>query len=258
MRELSSRKTGKWCTIDCNLNCLHGGECSIKVENGADVPACDCTDTGYVGEFCNQQVECFNGGTLTPSMFNPYFSCNCPSGFSGNQCEIINSNPCLSNHNFITVSDYIVEDNTKYTYTCNCRQSYKGHNCLGPCELENIQCENGFACINYEAVNPSGGILYPRRLDYMCSCNAIQNRIPWSYPKLPVPDSIRIKLEDDVNVNSFDNSYDQAIYITSEFLWRDRFLHTGQHYVRLSLMSCVIMEMYWIEYYKLCCAIFGF
>ena len=231
----SGAYTGRWCAISCDIDC-NGGECSEY--NGA--AGCDCTDTGKVGARCESTVTCYNGGKVIPQMYAPWFTCDCPYGFQGPQCKTLQNilnkfnqlvifNPCLNDHalrHISTTNEYISLGETTYTYSCDCSDVYTGHNCLGPCEIQNVQCENGFECIHYVPDDIEGNVVYPPNLDWMCDCNTIQNRISWTYPRLPVPDSIRIK--DYEYMLQFRDPSEHANYITSFSSYDHKLKHSGR------------------------------
>lgn len=71
------------------------------------ISAISCKKEANNGGDCSKQ--CFNGGSLNVSC-----NCDCPTGFSGSQCETASS-PCRINHT-ATVS-FINRSVNSYTYT---------------------------------------------------------------------------------------------------------------------------------------------
>ncbi|XP_078581743.1 uncharacterized protein LOC144865076 [Branchiostoma floridae x Branchiostoma japonicum] len=79
-------------------SCQNGGTCSrMPCHDGPDCPDegwCTCAAgfTGYTCEFlfgiCDDN-SCMNGGMCEQVPFESYYSCNCPPGTSGIQCETV-------------------------------------------------------------------------------------------------------------------------------------------------------------------------
>ena len=71
-----------------NAPCKNGGKCSSK--NGQF--KCECT-LQYSGSKCENDrnpcnfAHCLNGGSCLPSADFTNFTCSCPKGFKGNDCE---------------------------------------------------------------------------------------------------------------------------------------------------------------------------
>jgi hypothetical protein len=67
--------------------CQNDGRCS----NSDGAPLCDCSGTGFEGPRCDQAIDecaeqpCMNGGTCMDLAGD--YSCTCPEGFEGRQCE---------------------------------------------------------------------------------------------------------------------------------------------------------------------------
>ncbi|KAE8280529.1 hypothetical protein D5F01_LYC21091 [Larimichthys crocea] len=90
-----------------NINCLNEGLC-LRIIGGYQ---CVCAP-GWIGEFCQyvgdacliEPNSCLNGATCTttsqPSS-PPQYTCKCPPGFTGANCETeiseCDSNPCQHN-----------------------------------------------------------------------------------------------------------------------------------------------------------------
>ena len=62
--------------------------------------SCDCTDTGFVGDVCELNIndcsfsQCQNGGICVDGFKT--FTCLCPTHFTGNVCEIPIEEVCLN------------------------------------------------------------------------------------------------------------------------------------------------------------------
>ncbi|XP_060570692.1 delta-like protein B [Ruditapes philippinarum] len=108
-------------------------ECALPSQcyfNGSRETSCNCTDSGFEGEFCNISIVCTentcqNGGTCTVTGPTTY-DCECVPPFSGTNCEIvIGPNPCLPNpcENGGTCSS------TSGQFTCGCPPGYTGNRC---------------------------------------------------------------------------------------------------------------------------------
>ena len=113
--------------------CKHGGVCDPYdwLNN-----ACDCTDTGYHGLYCQLSDcdgYCQNGECQVSKPGSP--TCDCGIGFEGDYCEVsvcsTVKNPCLNGGACQTSTEW------PYQLTCNCTGTgYHGHNCeLDDCEL---------------------------------------------------------------------------------------------------------------------------
>jgi len=66
---------------------------------------------------------CLNGATCTTTGTASTYFCNCPSGYSGTNCQIFNAcfnNPCLNGATC---------QNSGSSYICVCPQFYSGTNC---------------------------------------------------------------------------------------------------------------------------------
>ncbi|CAL8345562.1 unnamed protein product [Lota lota] len=62
---------------------------------------CRCAPKGlvqchYVPVVSCQESRCYNGGICKEALYSSDFLCQCPSGFSGTQCEINNNEKCVS------------------------------------------------------------------------------------------------------------------------------------------------------------------
>ncbi|CAL4061270.1 unnamed protein product [Meganyctiphanes norvegica] len=172
--------------------CLHGS---------CEKPwRCDCYE-GWGGLFCNQDLNyctnhkpCKNGATCFNTEPGSY-SCKCPPGFSGTNCEIINDTcamtPCKNggtcldsgDDNFVcqcpigytgqyceisgqSCSEFPCAhsascEDTSYGYKCHCKAGYEGTNCdrkINECQSD--PCRNGGSCVDihngYQCVCPVG------------------------------------------------------------------------------------------------------
>ncbi|XP_068249201.1 delta-like protein B [Palaemon carinicauda] len=172
--------------------CLHGS-CQKPWQ-------CEC-DEGWGGLFCNQDLNfctnhqpCKNGATCFNTAPGSY-SCECPSGFSGTNCEIINdtcaTTPCRNGGTCLDTGDdqFVCQCPSGYTgqyceisgqscadrpclngatcsdthtgYQCYCRPGYESTNCERPVnECTSDPCLNGGSCVDehdgFQCVCPVG------------------------------------------------------------------------------------------------------
>lgn len=218
-------------------HCTHPNEC--KCQSGWEGPLCnqcqrypgcmhgtcvkpwDCLcDEGWGGLFCNQDLNfctnhrpCRNGGTCFNTGQGSY-TCSCPAGFNGTDCEIpaddclkspcINGGTCVPKGGYNicsclpgfsglqceTVIDYCSKQpcqnggtctNTENGYQCSCGHGFSGSNCdyqINRC-LPN-PCKNDGACVEtddgFQCICPSGfsGELCNINIDD-CKGNPCQN-----------------------------------------------------------------------------------
>ena len=129
------------------MPCQHNGKCI----DGINEYQCNCTDTGFEGEHCENNI---------------------------NECEV-NGNPCKNN---ATCIDQINQ------YECDCYSGYEGINCetdIPDCGVQ--PCQNGGSCYeksnlrHYEMVDElplevKSHFEQPFRFDdaegYVCKCSA--------------------------------------------------------------------------------------
>ncbi|MCL4135058.1 UNVERIFIED_CONTAM: hypothetical protein GTU68_054201, partial [Idotea baltica] len=171
--------------------CLHG-TCNKSWE-------CNCKE-GWGGPFCNQDLNyctnhspCKNGATCFNTKPGSY-SCQCPSGFNGTNCEILKDScsnaPCQNGGTCLDTG------NEGFSFRCVCPVGYSGPKCEtnvddcahtpclngGPC-LDDIdsfkcRCRPGFVgdlcqtdvddCVTRPCAN--GGTCLDRTNDFQCKC----------------------------------------------------------------------------------------
>jgi hypothetical protein len=148
----------------CQSNpCRNGGICT---DGGMSSDyQCHCSVL-YYGKNCQYAVDppdycsffpCENGATCTAG--RDMYTCTCPSGFTGNRCELIDSssnldpcttNPCLHGSRCLSTSTT--------SFACQCSVGFFGNSC----ESEYNLC-NTAPCFN-------GGICQPGINAFKCSC----------------------------------------------------------------------------------------
>lgn len=179
---------------ECELypGCNHG-TCTTAFE-------CICAE-GWGGLFCNQDLNfctnhkpCHNGGSCSNTGQGSY-TCKCPPGFTGNDCEIKVSDcsvqPCMNNGSCIDD-----QHGQGSGYKCQCKYGWVGKHCENqtqtcaskPCQ-HGAQCRDssqGFKCecaagysgkncetqVNDCAPNPcqNNGKCSSRGNQYQCQC----------------------------------------------------------------------------------------
>ena len=120
------------------FKCSNGGKCI----NSLGSFGCDCTDTGYIGRYCDEDIDecsenslnlendrsdsCLNGGTCENTPGN--FTCSCEgTGYNGWLCES-DINECLSYVGICQNNGTCL--NTNGSYTCNCHETgFTGYKC---------------------------------------------------------------------------------------------------------------------------------
>jgi hypothetical protein len=143
--------------------CLHGGSCSSE----GGVVSCACP-SGFSGERCEIEPDecadqpCANGAVCVDQ--NDGFACICAAGFSGPTCSD-NIDDCSPNPcaNGGTCSDGL------HGYSCACPTGFEGDSCeLDIDECAADPCENGGTCVNEPG---SHQCLCPwPSLDPTCAC----------------------------------------------------------------------------------------
>ncbi|XP_022100979.1 neurogenic locus notch homolog protein 1-like isoform X1 [Acanthaster planci] len=106
---------------------------------------------------CNA-APCINGGKcLEDNLAMGGYTCSCPSGYSGQNCEIgpCDVNPCEND------GQCAINSTSNTGYTCTCGRGFSGPQCetVAPCQMDN-DCTNGATC--NDNLNTVRG--------YSCSC----------------------------------------------------------------------------------------
>uniref|UniRef100_A0A8C9YVE4 Protein eyes shut homolog n=1 Tax=Sander lucioperca TaxID=283035 RepID=A0A8C9YVE4_SANLU len=135
-----------------NINCLNEGLCLSVIGRYQ----CVCA-AGWIGEFCQyvgdacliKPNHCLNGATcITTSQPSspPQYTCKCPLGFTGTNCETeineCDSSPCQHNG---TCSDLLGH------HKCQCPTGFLGKNCevdIDACALPNDACPPKTQCLD--------------------------------------------------------------------------------------------------------------
>ncbi|XP_053545285.1 protein delta homolog 1 [Bombina bombina] len=142
---------GSLCDIDihpcASKPCFSNSTC---IETGDGGYICLCAP-GFTGKTCllkkgpcvTNGSPCQNGGTcIDDNGFASHPSCQCPSGFIGNFCEIdgdnCNPNPCHNGGRCINIDS---------GFLCHCIVGFTGQSCNDPMPLcKSNQCSNGGTC----------------------------------------------------------------------------------------------------------------
>nr|KAF6341126.1 delta like canonical Notch ligand 1 [Myotis myotis] len=133
--------------------CFNGGRCSDNPEGGY---TCHCP-AGFSGFNCEKKVDacssspCANGAQCVD--LGDAYMCRCRAGFSGRHCQD-NVDDCASSpcaHGG-TCRDGVNE------FSCTCPPGYSGRNCSTPISrCEHAPCHNGATC-------------HERARRYLCEC----------------------------------------------------------------------------------------
>ncbi|KRX92706.1 Delta-like protein 1 [Trichinella pseudospiralis] len=143
---------GVYCNQDLNY-CTHHKPCQNGAtcqNTGAGSYTCSCP-TGFSGTNCELRIEtclaspCRNGGTCKQSAGN--YTCNCAAGFSGRHCQT-SAKSCQEQpcENGATC---VSAPASKNGYSCLCAAGWEGTNCdieRDECKLE--PCLNGGRCVS--------------------------------------------------------------------------------------------------------------
>ncbi|XP_060566863.1 nidogen-1-like [Ruditapes philippinarum] len=127
-------------------------QCRLAAKN---VVTCDCTGSGYTGDYCTVDVDecassssnnCDENAQCTNT--NGSFTCACNTGYTGDgvSCTDIDecdNTPCDSNATC---------ENTAGSFTCTCNTGYTGNglpgNCgnIDECVTLETACAEGYGC----------------------------------------------------------------------------------------------------------------
>lgn len=153
---------GDTCEINIDecksLPCLNGGNCIDYTDSLTIGYVCDCSETGFHGQYCEDNRDecllfaanpCQNGGTCIDQL-NDY-SCACVRGYSGKNCEVnideCKPNPCK---NAGTCHDGVG------IFTCVCNKYWTGATCEN--EVDSCSLPNGESyCLHGSCGNTVGG-----------------------------------------------------------------------------------------------------
>ena len=146
--------------------CLNNGICTVINEMNY---VCDCTNTGYTGDFCETELCAFQGDyTACPCESNPcmnngtcsnsgngrhvlFFACDCSgTGFEGDTCNS-DVNECILNNINTTVdlcNDRGICVNRVGTYACNCFPGFEGRFCENQVEAAARDASTSNECEN--------------------------------------------------------------------------------------------------------------
>ncbi|XP_063687583.1 neurogenic locus notch homolog protein 2-like isoform X2 [Bolinopsis microptera] len=142
-----------------------GGDCSIDIDDCQVGPCqndatcidqlddyfCDCPAV-HTGKDCELDARhcannpCQNDGTCNSAVLNPFYTCTCERGYTGDRCqeEILCAATKCENK-----GKCIMLDESSDTYKCECNEGYSGP----LCETELVPCGKDF-CHNEGTCNP--------------------------------------------------------------------------------------------------------
>ncbi|UJR07313.1 hypothetical protein I4U23_011601 [Adineta vaga] len=121
-----------------------------------------CPNSTNIGINCNTSSDpctvlspCQNNGTCTTINTTSFgYTCSCPSGFNGSQCQF-NNRPCTSTTCW---NNGICNETSPTTFHCSCATGWEGINC----ETKTDYCR-GVSCQN-------NGVCRSAYLNYTCEC----------------------------------------------------------------------------------------
>ena len=104
---------------------------------------------------------CLNGGTCN-STTDLTFTCDCPTGYTGNQCQKVTCalDPCLNGGTCTEIGEP--------GYMCDCGIEFTGQDCgiaIGPCALLTPNCNNG-NCV--DGIGNFSCLCFPGYTGYFC------------------------------------------------------------------------------------------
>lgn len=140
---------GLFCNQDLNY-CTHHSPCrngGICKNTGQGSYTCDCP-SGFMGTNCEVEVNnceqqpCANGGTC--KTVGEGYVCDCPEGFTGRRCDIVGSS-CETNPCLNNGTCIQVDG----VYQCKCMEGFTGFYCdVERNECVSRPCQNGGRCID--------------------------------------------------------------------------------------------------------------
>ena len=153
--ECSDGLTGDRCEYEdrCSSKPCNQGICSMDFDLPDYPMTCDCTDTGYTGTFCEEDInECLDDDTLCApggvcQNLNGTYACDCDDTWLGDNCQVRNF--C---HN--VDCNFGSCRNKRDGYACDCDDGYRGANCnaIDYCYQSSSDaspiCQNGSKCRN--------------------------------------------------------------------------------------------------------------
>uniref|UniRef100_A0A8C0GSE7 EGF-like domain-containing protein n=1 Tax=Chelonoidis abingdonii TaxID=106734 RepID=A0A8C0GSE7_CHEAB len=107
----------------------------------------------FVGELCQFQDpchpgRCLNGGTCFPQLFHPseppIYTCSCPPGFTGDECQGAVGDPCFPSP---CQKRGTCQRLPSAQYRCLCMEGWTGRNCQLMDFCPTNPCANGGTCL---------------------------------------------------------------------------------------------------------------
>ncbi len=119
---------------------------------------CDCAETGFEGDFCNQDMdECVSGlvpcdehGTCTNTP--GAYTCSCNPGFEGDGFQCDDVDECVEGTATCPAESTCA--NTTGSYECPCNTGFIANEETGACDdvdectQESVDCGEDYECIN--------------------------------------------------------------------------------------------------------------
>ncbi|KAI6654309.1 hypothetical protein LOD99_707 [Oopsacas minuta] len=132
--------------------CNNNGEC---IDNDLrPFYTCKCP-VGLTGHNCNElydpcsESDCQNGGICTPTADRSNYTCTCPAMYTGAKCDVRIS-PCITDPNLCLNGAVCIDRSlTETGYECKCATGYIGRHC----EVSYTYCDDRICLNNGECIH---------------------------------------------------------------------------------------------------------